>query len=211
MALGRGGHVPVSPGGSGWGGLNAEAVPDAMARLAMARPVARTTCLKLCISGPFGGVVRRACTAALGAFLAWFSARSGPWRRSVCPREPPRHRVAQSRSRAGAVRRLGRYRPPAGRTSRGEVAGTGAVAAWRVRDVVAHVLGTELLLQGESAPPAEVSGLTHVRNPIGEMNEAWVQHLGALTPPIACSPGSGRSPRNGGPNSRRCPPRSGTR
>lgn len=53
---------------------------------------------------------------------------------------------------------------------------------WRVRDVVAHVLGTELILQGVSAPPADVSGLTHVRNPIGEMNEAWVQHLGALAP-----------------------------
>ncbi|MBI3224417.1 MAG: maleylpyruvate isomerase family mycothiol-dependent enzyme [Mycolicibacterium cosmeticum] len=54
--------------------------------------------------------------------------------------------------------------------------------AWRVRDVVAHVLGTELILQGEAVPPADMSGLTHVRNPIGEMNEAWVQHLGELSP-----------------------------
>ena len=53
--------------------------------------------------------------------------------------------------------------------------------AWRVRDVLAHVLGTELILQGQVAPPADMSGLTHVRNPIGEMNEAWVQHLGALS------------------------------
>ncbi|QNJ95243.1 maleylpyruvate isomerase family mycothiol-dependent enzyme [Mycolicibacterium fluoranthenivorans] len=148
----------------------------------MARPVARTTCLKLCISGPFGGVVRRACTAALGTFLARISLRPPPWRRSVGPVSRPVSVLPQ----ADVVPALFGVLADIDRLLDGlpEVRWEARVPlpAWRVRDVVAHVLGTELLLQGESAPPAEVSGLTHVRNPIGEMNEAWVQHLGVLTP-----------------------------
>nr|WP_234901366.1 maleylpyruvate isomerase family mycothiol-dependent enzyme [Mycolicibacterium fluoranthenivorans] len=114
--------------------------------------------------------------------MAWFSARSGPWRRSVCPVSRP----VTVLPKAEVVPALFGVWADIDRLLDGlpEVRWQARVPlpAWRVRDVVAHVLGTELLLQGESAPPAEVSGLTHVRNPIGEMNEAWVQHLGALTP-----------------------------
>ncbi|MUL46478.1 maleylpyruvate isomerase family mycothiol-dependent enzyme [Mycobacterium sp. CBMA293] len=54
---------------------------------------------------------------------------------------------------------------------------------WHVRDVVAHIIGTELMLKGEPVPEAdiEVSELDHVHNPIGVMNECWVRSLGALS------------------------------
>jgi uncharacterized protein (TIGR03083 family) len=50
---------------------------------------------------------------------------------------------------------------------------------WRVRDVVAHIIGTELLLKGESVPESDidVSELDHVHNPIGVMNECWIRQL----------------------------------
>lgn len=49
---------------------------------------------------------------------------------------------------------------------------------WCVHDVVAHVIGTESMRAGIPAPDADVdvSGLDHVRNPIGVMNECWVRH-----------------------------------
>lgn len=53
---------------------------------------------------------------------------------------------------------------------------------WSVRDIVAHVIGTESMLQGVGTPEADVdvSTLEHVRNDIGVMNERWVRHLRAL-------------------------------
>nr|WP_234712982.1 maleylpyruvate isomerase family mycothiol-dependent enzyme [Mycolicibacterium komanii] len=53
---------------------------------------------------------------------------------------------------------------------------------WSVRDIVAHVVGTESMLQGVGTPEADVdvSTLKHVRNEIGIMNELWVRHLRAL-------------------------------
>jgi uncharacterized protein (TIGR03083 family) len=50
---------------------------------------------------------------------------------------------------------------------------------WCVHDVVAHVIGTESMLSGVATPEldVEVSTFDHVRNPIGELNECWVQHL----------------------------------
>lgn len=53
---------------------------------------------------------------------------------------------------------------------------------WSVRDIVAHVVGTESMLQGVGTPEADidVSTLKHVRNDIGVMNERWVRHLRAL-------------------------------
>jgi uncharacterized protein (TIGR03083 family) len=50
---------------------------------------------------------------------------------------------------------------------------------WCVHDVVAHVIGTEQMLSGVATPQldVEVSTFSHVRNPIGELNECWVQHL----------------------------------
>jgi uncharacterized protein (TIGR03083 family) len=50
---------------------------------------------------------------------------------------------------------------------------------WTVHDVVAHVIGTESMLQGVATPDADidVSTLKHVRNDIGVMNERWVRKL----------------------------------
>jgi uncharacterized protein (TIGR03083 family) len=46
---------------------------------------------------------------------------------------------------------------------------------WDVAAHVAHVAGTEATLLGRPAPPPAPPG-PHVRNQLGEMNEAWVQH-----------------------------------
>ncbi|MCP9274565.1 maleylpyruvate isomerase family mycothiol-dependent enzyme [Mycolicibacterium arenosum] len=48
---------------------------------------------------------------------------------------------------------------------------------WCVGDVVAHIIGTESMLQGVPTPEGDVSGLDHVRNPIGEMNECWIRSM----------------------------------
>ena len=54
---------------------------------------------------------------------------------------------------------------------------------WSVHNVIAHVIGTESMLQGVSTPDADidVSTLDHVRNDVGVANECWVRHLGALS------------------------------
>jgi uncharacterized protein (TIGR03083 family) len=46
---------------------------------------------------------------------------------------------------------------------------------WSVRDQLSHVIGTETMLLGRSGPPAAPGGLPHVLNPIGEVNEAWIE------------------------------------
>ena len=50
---------------------------------------------------------------------------------------------------------------------------------WKVRDVVAHLIGVESMLQGADTPNADidVSTLKHVRNDIGVINERWVRKL----------------------------------
>ncbi|MDA3659626.1 maleylpyruvate isomerase family mycothiol-dependent enzyme [Mycobacterium xenopi] len=50
---------------------------------------------------------------------------------------------------------------------------------WGVRAVVSHLIGTESMLMGVATPAADidVTGLAHVRNDIGAMNECWVRHL----------------------------------
>lgn len=45
---------------------------------------------------------------------------------------------------------------------------------WSVRDLVAHMIGTERMLAGEAAPPAPATLGSHIANPIGAANEAWV-------------------------------------
>jgi uncharacterized protein (TIGR03083 family) len=52
---------------------------------------------------------------------------------------------------------------------------------WCVRNVVAHIVGTESVLQGLTAPDADidVATLDHVRNDVGIANERWVRHLNA--------------------------------
>lgn len=51
--------------------------------------------------------------------------------------------------------------------------------AWQVRDIVAHIIGTESMLLGIAAPEADVDvrTLDHVHNDIGAANEHWVRHL----------------------------------
>jgi uncharacterized protein (TIGR03083 family) len=53
--------------------------------------------------------------------------------------------------------------------------------AWNVQAVVSHMIGTESSLSGVAPPEVDldVSGLDHVRNDVGAMNECWVRHLSA--------------------------------
>ena len=48
---------------------------------------------------------------------------------------------------------------------------------WTVRDVLSHLIGTEAMLCGEPQPEADVSHLGHMRNPIAEANEHWVESM----------------------------------
>jgi uncharacterized protein (TIGR03083 family) len=53
-----------------------------------------------------------------------------------------------------------------------------ACPGWTVADQVAHIVGTESILAGESMPPQdEVEVPAHVRNDIGRANEQWVNTL----------------------------------
>ncbi|HEY9263972.1 MAG TPA: maleylpyruvate isomerase family mycothiol-dependent enzyme [Mycobacterium sp.] len=62
--------------------------------------------------------------------------------------------------------------------------GPTSLPGWTVHDVVAHITGTESMLQGVATPEADidVSALAHVRNDIGVMNEHWVRKLRGLSP-----------------------------
>jgi uncharacterized protein (TIGR03083 family) len=58
-----------------------------------------------------------------------------------------------------------------------------SLPGWSVHDVVAHVIGTESMLQGVATPDADVdvSVLKHVRNDVGVLNERWVRKLRAVS------------------------------
>jgi uncharacterized protein (TIGR03083 family) len=45
---------------------------------------------------------------------------------------------------------------------------------WSVKDQVAHMIGTEMMLLGEDPPLAEIGHAPHVRNDVGKFNEQWV-------------------------------------
>lgn len=48
---------------------------------------------------------------------------------------------------------------------------------WQVRDLVAHIIGTESLLAGKQPESTlDPSTVDHVKNPIGELNERWIDH-----------------------------------
>src|SRR4051794_3588735 len=51
---------------------------------------------------------------------------------------------------------------------------------WSVKDNVAHMLGTERMLLGESQPDIDVANVAHVRNDIGTLNERWIEPLRQL-------------------------------
>jgi uncharacterized protein (TIGR03083 family) len=55
-----------------------------------------------------------------------------------------------------------------------------ALPGWRVKDVVAHLIGTESVLLGirSPVPDTDLFALPHVHNEIGARNESWVQHFG---------------------------------
>jgi uncharacterized protein (TIGR03083 family) len=53
---------------------------------------------------------------------------------------------------------------------------------WTVHDVVAHVVGTELMLSGTPTPEIDIAGRDYVHNDIGSLNERWVQHLRSASP-----------------------------
>ncbi len=48
---------------------------------------------------------------------------------------------------------------------------------WTVRDVLAHMVGTELMLSGHPPPVADISHLDHLQNSIAEANEIWVESM----------------------------------
>lgn len=54
---------------------------------------------------------------------------------------------------------------------------------WSVRDVLSHMIGTELMLAGKSDPSTEVGDASHIKNDIGRFNEVAVErrrdHAGA--------------------------------
>ena len=52
---------------------------------------------------------------------------------------------------------------------------------WTVQDNLSHIIGTERMMQGDPTPDNHPPRTDHVRNPIGEMNEHWVQHYRALS------------------------------
>ena len=56
------------------------------------------------------------------------------------------------------------------------------LTGWSVRDVLSHVIGTESMLLGESAPAVDISHITDLANPIAEANELWVEALRGLSP-----------------------------
>ena len=52
---------------------------------------------------------------------------------------------------------------------------------WTVQDNLSHIIGTERMMQGVPTPENEPASMDHVRNPIGAMNEHWVEHYRSMT------------------------------
>lgn len=60
-----------------------------------------------------------------------------------------------------------------------------ACPGWDVQDVLSHLLGFEMMLRGAPVPTHEGSWPGYVHNPIGEINEAFVQaHRGEPGPEV---------------------------
>lgn len=59
-----------------------------------------------------------------------------------------------------------------------------SLPGWTVHDVVAHIIGTELMLSGTPTPepPGNPGAREHVHNEIGALNERWVEHLRGESP-----------------------------
>jgi len=52
---------------------------------------------------------------------------------------------------------------------------------WSVQDNLSHIIGTELMMRGDPAPEVSLPRTDHLHNPIGELNELWVESRRALT------------------------------
>ena len=48
---------------------------------------------------------------------------------------------------------------------------------WTVKDVLSHIVGTELMLSGEEPPQIDLPAYDHVKNATAQFNEAWVEAL----------------------------------
>jgi uncharacterized protein (TIGR03083 family) len=57
-----------------------------------------------------------------------------------------------------------------------------SLPGWTVHDVVAHIVGTEMMLAGTPTPEVDVAGRDYVHNEIGALNEKWVEHLRSESP-----------------------------
>lgn len=57
-----------------------------------------------------------------------------------------------------------------------------SLPGWTVHDVVAHIVGTELMLSGTPTPESDAERPDYVHNDIGALNEAWVEHLRGDSP-----------------------------
>lgn len=55
---------------------------------------------------------------------------------------------------------------------------------WDVADLLAHVIGTESILDGRKPPEVDLGDMPppHVRNDIGRLNEVWVESMRGLSP-----------------------------
>ncbi|MGN2639312.1 maleylpyruvate isomerase family mycothiol-dependent enzyme [Nocardia takedensis] len=52
---------------------------------------------------------------------------------------------------------------------------------WTAHDVLAHIVGTESILDGAQAPEPTGTPAPYVRNEIGALNQRWVDHFRALS------------------------------
>ena len=52
---------------------------------------------------------------------------------------------------------------------------------WSVKDNLAHIIGIERMMRGEPSPTVTPAETGHLRNPIGEANELWVESYRALS------------------------------
>jgi uncharacterized protein (TIGR03083 family) len=48
---------------------------------------------------------------------------------------------------------------------------------WTVQDNLSHIIGTERMMQGHPTPQNQPARTDHLHNPVGEMNEHWVEDL----------------------------------
>jgi uncharacterized protein (TIGR03083 family) len=53
---------------------------------------------------------------------------------------------------------------------------------WTVKDQVSHMIGTESMLAGRPMPSVDPTRFTHIRNAIGETNEAWIDERRSRRP-----------------------------